>query len=41
VQREPDWDGPQWIALSPDQNWIAYSSFDHEVRDIMLVENFR
>jgi len=41
VEREPDWDGPQWIALSPDGKWIVYSSFDHEVRDIMLVENFR
>jgi serine/threonine protein kinase len=41
VQREPDWDGPQWISLSPDEKWIAYSSSDHEVRDIMLVENFR
>jgi len=41
VAREPDWEGPQWIALSPDQKWIVYSSFDHEVRDIMLVENFR
>ena len=41
VQREADWEGPQWIALSPDRKWILYSSFDHEVRDIMLVQNFQ
>ncbi|RPI23322.1 MAG: serine/threonine-protein kinase [Acidobacteria bacterium] len=41
IEREPDWEGPQWIALSPDRRWILYSSFDHEVRDIVLVENFR
>ncbi len=41
VQREPEWEGPQWIALSPDRKWIVYSSFDHEVRDIMLVQNFK
>jgi len=40
IEREPEWEGPQWIALSPDRKWILYSSFDHEVRDIMLVENF-
>jgi Tol biopolymer transport system component len=41
IRREPDWVGPQWIAVSPDRRWLLYSSFDHEVRDIMLVENFR
>jgi eukaryotic-like serine/threonine-protein kinase len=41
IRREPDWVGPQWIAVSPDRHWLLYSSFDHEVRDIVLVENFR
>ena len=33
--------GHQWLAVSPDEEWILYSEIPEWQSELMLVENFR